>query len=142
MSMGSGRFAISANSCGRLLGTMEEKIYERQVTKQAISKRVIDEQQIDRHYAENDLAELYKFLPRPPAPRPLPPLPKDRLFAELLREHDAQVHKQTNKYNYSLKQGEELSFADFFAILIAVCSFLFLTDSNIVCSFKYFFLFA
>lgn len=70
---------------------MEEKIYERQVTKQAISKRVIDEQQIDRHYAENDLAELYKFEAEPPSPRPLPPLPKDRLFAEMLREHEAQV---------------------------------------------------
>ena len=74
---------------------MEEKIYERQVTKQAISKRVIDEQQIDRHYAENDLAELYKFEPRPPAPRALPPLPRDRLFAEMLREHEAQVRRYT-----------------------------------------------
>lgn len=74
-----------------LQGTMEEKIYERQVTKQAISKRVIDEQQIDRHYAENDLAELYKFEARPDEPRPLPTLPKDRLFAEMLREHEAQV---------------------------------------------------
>lgn len=44
------------------LGTMEMKIYERQVTKQAISKRVIDEQQIDRHYNQNDLMELYKYL--------------------------------------------------------------------------------
>lgn len=80
--------------CNRTIyfqGTMEEKIYERQVTKQAISKRVIDEQQIDRHYAENDLAELYKFEAEPPTPRPIPPLPKDRLFAEMLREHEAQV---------------------------------------------------
>lgn len=74
-----------------LQGTMEEKIYERQVTKQAISKRVIDEQQIDRHYAENDLAELYKFDAHPTEPRPLPTLPKDRLFAEMLKEHEAQV---------------------------------------------------
>ncbi|XP_013172876.1 PREDICTED: transcriptional regulator ATRX homolog isoform X1 [Papilio xuthus] len=88
------------------MGTMEEKIYERQVTKQAISKRVIDEQQIDRHYAENDLAELYKFLPRPPAPRPLPPLPKDRLFAELLREHDAQIYKY-HEHDSLLENKEE-----------------------------------
>lgn len=70
---------------------MEEKIYERQVTKQAISKRVIDEQQIDRHYAANDLAELYKFEPEPPEPRPVPSLPKDRLFAEMLKDHEKQV---------------------------------------------------
>ncbi|XP_068631359.1 transcriptional regulator ATRX homolog isoform X2 [Battus philenor] len=88
------------------MGTMEEKIYERQVTKQAISKRVIDEQQIDRHYAENDLAELYKFSPRPPAPRPLPPLPRDRLFAEMLREHDAQIYKY-HEHDSLLENKEE-----------------------------------
>jgi len=67
---------------------MEEKIYERQVTKQAISKRVIDEQQIDRHYKENDLMELYNFDIEPVEPRPLPLLPKDRLFAELLKQNE------------------------------------------------------
>ncbi|KAJ0175997.1 hypothetical protein K1T71_008171 [Dendrolimus kikuchii] len=88
------------------MGTMEEKIYERQVTKQAISKRVIDEQQIDRHYAENDLAELYKFEPHPPTPRPLPPLPKDRLFAEMLREHEAQIYKY-HEHDSLLENKEE-----------------------------------
>ncbi|XP_041981672.1 transcriptional regulator ATRX homolog isoform X3 [Aricia agestis] len=88
------------------MGTMEEKIYERQVTKQAISKRVIDEQQIDRHYAENDLAELYKFEPKPPAPRELPPLPKDRLFAEMLREHEAQIYKY-HEHDSLLENKEE-----------------------------------
>ncbi|XP_028169324.1 transcriptional regulator ATRX homolog [Ostrinia furnacalis] len=89
-----------------VMGTMEEKIYERQVTKQAISKRVIDEQQIDRHYAENDLAELYKFEPTPPQPRPLPPLPKDRLFAEMLREHDKQIYKY-HEHDSLLENKEE-----------------------------------
>nr|XP_032518493.1 transcriptional regulator ATRX homolog isoform X2 [Danaus plexippus plexippus] len=87
------------------MGTMEEKIYERQVTKQAISKRVIDEQQIDRHYAENDLAELYKFEPNPP-PREIPPLPKDRLFAEMLKEHEAQIYKY-HEHDSLLENKEE-----------------------------------
>ncbi|XP_008195590.2 transcriptional regulator ATRX homolog isoform X2 [Tribolium castaneum] len=69
------------------LGTMEMKIYERQVTKQAISKRVIDEQQIDRHYNQNDLAELYKFDPKP-GDRPIPLVPKDVLLGELLQKFD------------------------------------------------------
>ncbi|XP_039756825.1 transcriptional regulator ATRX homolog isoform X3 [Pararge aegeria] len=88
------------------MGTMEEKIYERQVTKQAISKRVIDEQQIDRHYAENDLAELYKFEPEPPTPRELPPLPKDRLFAEMLKEYEAQIYKY-HEHDSLLENKEE-----------------------------------
>uniref|UniRef100_A0A2A4JZS0 DNA helicase n=1 Tax=Heliothis virescens TaxID=7102 RepID=A0A2A4JZS0_HELVI len=88
------------------MGTMEEKIYERQVTKQAISKRVIDEQQIDRHYAENDLAELYKFDAKPIEPRPLPTLPKDRLFAEMLKEHEAQIYKY-HEHDSLLENKEE-----------------------------------
>ncbi|XP_047520987.1 transcriptional regulator ATRX homolog isoform X1 [Pieris napi] len=89
-----------------VMGTMEEKIYERQVTKQAISKRVIDEQQIDRHYAENDLAELYKFEPKPPQPRPIPPLPKDRLFAEMLKEHEQLIYKY-HEHDSLLENKEE-----------------------------------
>ncbi|KAJ8717736.1 hypothetical protein PYW07_005666 [Mythimna separata] len=43
------------------MGTMEQKIYERSVTKQAVACRVVDEQQIDRHYNMAELTELYKF---------------------------------------------------------------------------------
>lgn len=68
------------------LGTMEEKIYERQVTKEAISKRVIDEQQIDRHYKEKDIMQLYSF-DLDPEVSETPLLPKDRLFADILSEY-------------------------------------------------------
>ncbi|XP_050068109.1 transcriptional regulator ATRX homolog [Anopheles maculipalpis] len=88
------------------MGTMEEKIYERQVTKQAISKRVIDEQQIDRHYKENDLQELYRYDVEPSEPRPMPNLPKDRLFAELLQRFDPLIYKY-HEHDSLLENKEE-----------------------------------
>ncbi|KAF4528592.1 hypothetical protein B566_EDAN015812 [Ephemera danica] len=69
-------------------GTMEEKIYDRQVTKLALSGRVVDEHQIDRHFNAADLEELYSFTPpSPDSDRPTMLVPKDRLFAELLKDH-------------------------------------------------------
>ncbi|XP_015596106.1 transcriptional regulator ATRX isoform X1 [Cephus cinctus] len=64
-------------------GTMEEKIYNRQVTKLSLSCRVVDEQQIERHYSNNDLAELYKFEPHGDKDKPTLNLPKDRLLADI-----------------------------------------------------------
>lgn len=67
-------------------GTMEEKVYDRQVTKQSLSMRVVDEQQVNRHFSCNDLEELYTFSPKGKTERPVPMLPKDRLMAELLQQ--------------------------------------------------------
>ncbi|XP_018406141.1 PREDICTED: transcriptional regulator ATRX homolog [Cyphomyrmex costatus] len=63
-------------------GTMEEKIYNRQVTKLSLSCRVIDEQQIERHYSNHNLNELYTFEGYDKE-KPTLNLPKDRLLAEI-----------------------------------------------------------
>ncbi|XP_064481537.1 transcriptional regulator ATRX homolog isoform X2 [Ornithodoros turicata] len=88
-------------------GTMEEKIYDRQVTKQSLSCRVIDEQQIERHFNAADLQELYTFDPESKSNRPTPMVPKDRLLAELLirgkewivsyHEHDSLLQNITEE---------------------------------------------
>merc|ERR1712238_34788 len=44
-------------------GTMEEKIYHRQVTKNALASRVLDKEQKNRHFKEQELVNLYDFDP-------------------------------------------------------------------------------
>ncbi|XP_016997313.2 transcriptional regulator ATRX homolog [Drosophila takahashii] len=87
------------------MGTMEQKVYERQVAKQATAKRVIDEQQISRHYNQTDLMELYSYELQPSSEREMPLLPKDRLFAEILTEHDKLIFKY-HEHDSLLEQEE------------------------------------
>ncbi|KAM7351107.1 uncharacterized protein ACRADG_004087 isoform 2-T2 [Cochliomyia hominivorax] len=75
------------------MGTMEEKVYSRSVTKQAMSFRVVDEQQIDRHYNMAELAELYTLTIPDKNNRPTPILPQDSILARLLRTYPELVYK-------------------------------------------------
>ena len=95
-------------------GTMEEKIYQRQVTKQSLSQRVIDEHQLDRHFTSAELRELYSFEPETyDTQRPLPNMPEDNLFKSVLlqcrqwivkyHEHDSLLE---NKIDEGLSETE------------------------------------
>jgi len=74
-------------------GTMEEKIYDRQVTKQSLSARVVDEQQIERHFTMNELAELYTYKEEPKDQQPTIKVPQDKLLAELVLKHKDAIWK-------------------------------------------------
>ncbi|KAF7688995.1 transcriptional regulator ATRX-like isoform X2 [Silurus meridionalis] len=65
-------------------GTMEQKIYERQVAKQSLSSRVVDQQQIQRHFTQSQLRELYHFQPDPCVQKHIVE-PADKVLAVLLQ---------------------------------------------------------
>ncbi|XP_060854287.1 transcriptional regulator ATRX homolog isoform X2 [Rhopalosiphum padi] len=69
-------------------GTMEQKIYERQISKLSMAFRIIDEHQIDRHFNAKCQEELYEFEPNTTKPKSTLNLPKDRLMAELILRHE------------------------------------------------------
>ena len=68
-------------------GTMEERIYDRQIIKESLSRRVVDEQQIMRHFKEDELAELYKF--EPEGDGDMLKKPDDRMLADIIHDEGA-----------------------------------------------------
>lgn len=63
---------------------MEEKVYQRTVTKLAIAHRVVDKHQITRHYKSMDLQELYSCKPDADTERPICNVPEDKVLAKLI----------------------------------------------------------
>ncbi|CAF3780855.1 unnamed protein product [Rotaria sp. Silwood1] len=66
-------------------GTMEEKIYKRQIIKQAMSQRVVDSKQLDRHFTNDELSQLYRFEPDN-EDDPLDKYDADRVKDKILRK--------------------------------------------------------
>ncbi|XP_011481932.1 transcriptional regulator ATRX [Oryzias latipes] len=101
-------------------GTMEEKIYDRQVTKQSLAYRVVDQQQIERHFTLNELSELYTFEPdllddvnSKKSKRPVSLFPTDLVLCRLLetcRDQIVSYHEHESLLDH--KQEEELTEAE------------------------------
>jgi transcriptional regulator ATRX len=96
-------------------GTMEEKIYQRQVTKQGLAQRVIDEHQLDRHFTSAELRELYSFEPQTSSDEVFN-IPKDDLLKSLLRDYRDRILKYhehdlllENKTDEVLSEAERLA---------------------------------
>ncbi|XP_066249916.1 transcriptional regulator ATRX-like isoform X2 [Euwallacea similis] len=69
------------------IDTMEEKMYQRVVTKLAIAHRVVDKHQITRHYSSAAIQEFYTVRPTMDKDRPVPNVPEDRILAKIIQTH-------------------------------------------------------
>ncbi|TKR63539.1 hypothetical protein L596_027354 [Steinernema carpocapsae] len=100
-------------------GTMEERIYKRQVTKESTAKRVVDETALQNHFSGHELKELYEFNPtelpeeggeEDGAQRPNMAPPKDRLLADvILSHHKCIVSYREHDTLFDHLEDEELS---------------------------------
>lgn len=75
------------------LGTMEEKVYSRSVTKQAMSGRVVDKLQIERHFRNDELSELYALVKTNYSQRPTQAPPSDDVLKYLIHNCPRQAFK-------------------------------------------------
>ena len=88
---------------------MEEKIYQRQVSKQSLSQRVVDEHQLDRHFTSQELRELYSFEPDIwNGEGEVPRMPDDDLLKRLLidcKRWVVRYHEHDSLLENKLEEG-------------------------------------
>ena len=99
-------------------GTLEHKIYRRQVTKQSVSLRVVDKHNIDRYYNQRDLADLYNLevVKNPPV---LPAPTGDPMFTQVwtlyrdlilsYHEHDSLLENRPEESLSSEEQANAMN---------------------------------
>lgn len=80
-------------------GTMEEKIYARNILKESTSCRVLDDSNMERHFTHEDVRDLYNFTPYDESKKKMPCVPEDKMMAELILRHpdlivDVHEHQQ------------------------------------------------
>lgn len=94
-------------------GTMESKIYKRQIQKQSVSLRVVDQYQIERHFKDKVLRELYELIEDEKRDPPVPPEEDQVLWKVFARYQNLEQHPVVGYHEHdSLLEnlpGEKLS---------------------------------
>ena len=70
---------------------MEERMYERQVTKLALASRLFDDKQIERHFSASEMSLLYDLTLLSKSKEVLTFPNNDPLLAEVVQEHKMQI---------------------------------------------------
>ncbi|CAF3826502.1 unnamed protein product [Rotaria magnacalcarata] len=91
-------------------GTMEEKIYKRQITKQAMFHRVVDAKQLARHFTYDELAQLYQFdfdMDYDPMDKYDANRVQDKILRNLLNDHGDTIISYCEHDSFLIHHDEE-----------------------------------
>ena len=65
-------------------GTIEHRIYHRQVLKSSLADLVVDKSAKERHFTNDDVSEYYRFNPYMEPPSSIPAVPTDSVLADIV----------------------------------------------------------
>ncbi|CAF0869519.1 unnamed protein product [Rotaria sp. Silwood1] len=91
-------------------GTMEEKIYKRQITKQAMFHRVVDAKQLARHFTYDELAQLYEYdfdMHHDPIDKYDANLVQDKVLQYLINKHSDTIVSYCEHDSFLIHHDEE-----------------------------------